>query len=205
MSRHHDPNRHHRHSIRLQGWDYRTPGAYFITICTDERANIFEDQHLRRLVESRWRAIPDQPRSRHVILDEWVVMPNHLHAILVLVEPEVDTAAPSATGRAAGRAATAGAVLTTLDVLSTPVQPRGANAGSVGAIVGTFKSLVTRAANVVRRTPGGIIWQRGYYDHIVRNERELNAIRQYILDNPIRWAEDRDNLDELLARMRLVV
>ena len=83
--------------------------------------------------------------------------------------------------------------------VASPLRP-----GSIGAIVGNFKSLVTRRINNLRRTPGGRVWQRGYYDRIVRNERALNAIRQYVRDNPARWAEDRDNLDVLLSNMRLV-
>ena len=72
----------------------------------------------------------------------------------------------------------------------------------VGAIVGNFKSLAARRINNLRRTPGGRVWQRGYYDRIVRNERELAAIRRYIRDNPARWAEDRENLDAALAKMQ---
>jgi len=72
----------------------------------------------------------------------------------------------------------------------------------VGAIVGNFKSLVTRRINRLRRTPGERVWQRGYYDRIVRNPRELDAIRRYIRDNPARWAEDCENLDALTRKMR---
>ena len=72
----------------------------------------------------------------------------------------------------------------------------------MGAIVGNFKSLAARRINNLRRTPGGRVWQRGFYDRIVRNERELEAIRRYIRDNPDRWAEDRENLDAALAKMQ---
>ena len=77
--------------------------------------------------------------------------------------------------------------------------------GSVGAIVGNFKALVTRRVNHLPRTPGAKVWQRGYYDRIVRNERELDAIRRYIRDNPDRWDEDGDNLDALIAKIRSVL
>lgn len=201
MSGKYNPDKHHRRSIRLQGWNYTTPGAYFITICTYQRACLFEDSRLRDLAENGWQNIPAQPHAKHVFLDEWVVMPNHLHGILILTELETDNATdPGARPRrwedffekqSSGRTA-------------SPLPPRGVEPGSVGAIVGNFKSLVARRANNLRRSPGAKVWQRGYYDRIVRNEREFDAIRQYIRDNPRRWAEDRDNLDALLAKMRLV-
>ena len=101
-------------------------------------------------------------------------MPNHLHGIVVLTE---------------------------LPESADPAPEHGATPGSLPTMVGNFKSLVTRRINRVRRTPGYKIWQRGYYERIVRNDRELNAIRQYIRANPARWAEDRDNLDALVAKM----
>jgi REP element-mobilizing transposase RayT len=202
MSDKYNPDKHHRQSIRLQGWDYTTPGAYFITICTYQRACLFEDSRLRDLAENGWRNIPTQPHAKHVILDEWVVMPNHLHGILILsaIETDVDT------GEEAEQVGLR-VLAENQDVVRpiSPLPPRGVEAGSVGAIVGNFKSLVARRANNLRRSPGAKVWQRGYYDRIVRNERELDAIRQYIWDNPRRWAEDRDNLDALLTKMRLVV
>ncbi len=73
--------------------------------------------------------------------------------------------------------------------------------GSIGAIVGNLKSLTARRINNLRHTPGAAVWQRGYYDRIVRNDRELDAIRQYIQNNPQRWADDRENLDNLLNKM----
>jgi putative transposase len=74
-------------------------------------------------------------------------------------------------------------------------------AGSLGAMVRTYKSTVTRFANRVLRKPGAPVWQRGYWERIIRDERHLDATRRYIANNPRRWVEDRDNLDDLLARM----
>ncbi|HEY4720271.1 MAG TPA: transposase [Anaerolineae bacterium] len=75
---------------------------------------------------------------------------------------------------------------------------RGANAsplpsGSLGAIMGNFKSITTRRINQLRSTPGQPVWQRNYYEHIIRHDNELNAIRQYILDNPGNWIMDAEN------------
>ena len=85
------------------------------------------------------------------------------------------------------------------------VAPHGVESGSIGAIIGNYKALVTKRVNNIRRTPGAKLWRRGYYNRIVRNERELNAIRQYIINNPLCWNEDRENLDTLIAKMRLVI
>ena len=90
MGKGYDPQKHHRRSIRLKGWDYRTPGMYFVTICTHQRQNLFEDPVLKEVVEITWRLIPEQRHAKHVRLDEWIVMPNHLHGILVFGPLEED-------------------------------------------------------------------------------------------------------------------
>jgi REP element-mobilizing transposase RayT len=217
MPRHHHPQ---RQSIRLRGWDYTTPGAYFITICTYRRENLFDALILRELAENAWRNIPTHPHARLVTLDEWVVMPNHLHGILMLVDDEqgdeADADCRGEAGRKLPRLAPrtsrrpASPLRETFDDTNIPFDPiqslpHGVEPGSIGAIIGNFKSLVTRRANNLRRTRGGKLWQRGYYDHIIRNERELDAVRHYIRDNPRRWQDDCDNLEALVAKMRLVL
>jgi REP element-mobilizing transposase RayT len=179
------PTRRSRKSIRLRGWDYTTPGAYFITICTYQRQHLFDQPIFKEIVQNGWLAIPNQPHAEHVQLDEWIVMPNHLHAILILAPPVKWNLVKPA------------------ELPGNQTCPR-LEPGSVGAIIGNFKSLTAQRLNNLRRKPGQPVWQRGYYDRIVRNERELNAIRQYIRDNPRRWAEDRDNLDRLISKMRYV-
>ena len=79
-----DPNKHHRRSIRLKGYDYTQVGAYFVTICTDNRECLFDEIVLRRVVETYWRTLPQH--FPNVVLDEWVVMPNHLHGIVVITD-----------------------------------------------------------------------------------------------------------------------
>ncbi|MCI0575812.1 MAG: transposase [Chloroflexi bacterium] len=192
MTSNYDPHKHHRRSIRLPGWDYRAPGVYFITICTYQRENLFADSRLHQIVETAWQTIPHQPHAHRLNLDEWIVMPNHLHGLLVIHAGEQETAA--------------GDVLPVFPPIAAAKQSAGRaprlEPGSIGAVIGNFKYRVARRINCLRDTPGGKIWQRGYYERIVRNERELQAIRQYILDNPTRWVQDRDNLDTLLARMQ---
>jgi REP element-mobilizing transposase RayT len=115
-----------------------------------------------------------------VVLDEWVVMPNHVHGILVITD------SASTVGATQWFAPTSAAP-------TTPASPSGPLPGSIGAIVGQFKSIVTKRINLLRGITAPPVWQRNYYEHIVRNETALNAIRQYIRQNPVKWALDRDN------------
>jgi len=182
-----DPQRHRRRSIRLRGYDYTQPGVYFITICTHQRAPLFGQvvdgemvlNVYGEIVRTCWREIPDH--FPHVELDAFVVMPNHIHGIIVIVDHVVGATHASPlrhmhTSRPSER-----------------VPPRGPASGSLGAIVGSFKSAVTRRINALRGTPGAPVWQRNYYEHIIRSERALDAIRQYIAENPARWHLDRYN------------
>ena len=156
-------------SPRMKGYDYSSAGAYFVTLCTHRRAWLFDNPQLRALAEEVWRELPE--RFACVELDAFVVMPNHIHGIICLLEStEADGARPD-----------------------------------LNAIVGAMKSLIAVRwlAWIRENDPDrpGRIWQRGYYERIIRNERQLDAVRQYIENNPRRWAEDRDNLDGLIERM----
>ena len=173
-----DPRRHHRRSIRLKGWDYRWPGVYFVTICTHQREHLFENTAFYDIAAYAVQRIPEQKHAQHVVLDAWVVMPNHVHLILIFVD---------VPGQA--------------DMTQQQGVFENALAGSLGVVVGRYKTAVTSRINNLRNTQGTAVWQRGYYERIVRNEREMQATQQYIRNNPIRWAEDRDNLDKLLAKM----
>lgn len=165
-----------RKSIRLKNWDYAAPATYFVTICTWHRTHLFNDPRFREIAEYAWLYIPNHPHARHVILDEWIVMPNHLHGIITLTD---------CSGQ---------------QVINRPKQ--STRARSLPSILGNYKSLVTRRINNLRHTRGGKVWQRGYYESIVRNNQSLRNIRRYIQANPARWAEDRDNLEALFSRMQ---
>lgn len=179
-----NPAVHHRRSIRMKGYDYTQPGAYFITICTHRREWLFG--HVRHgemqlsplgcVVAARWQALP---RTFRVRLDEWVVMPNHVHGIIWIVQGE--TASSAGAGAAAPQTR-----------VGNDGRPRGPARGSVGAIVGNLKSVSTRRSNRIRRTPGARLWQRGYWEHIVRDKWALRRIRAYIRNNPRRWERDRN-------------
>ena len=163
--------------MRLCGFDYRQSGIYFVTLCTHQKSKLFGSIYdgemslsvLGELVREEWQHIA-QLRSL-VQLDDCVVMPNHLHG-LVIIEETYDNGVDSG------------------DIANMSERTHTLQAGSLGAIISQFKAAVSRRAwpSLVER--GCPIWQRNYYDHIVRNESTLNAIRRYIMENPARWAED---------------
>ena len=168
-----DPARHQRHSIRLPHYDYAQAGAYFITIVTYQRELLFDDPALRKIIETFWQRLPQHmPRVK---LDIFIVMPNHLHGILWLID--------------AGLGAPARDSIASTQPHLLP--------GSLGAIVGNFKSITTRRINQVRKTSGQPVWQRNYYEHIIRHDKEVNAVRQYVNDNPANWLQDTENPDRM--------
>jgi putative transposase len=165
-----DRDRHHRRSIRLRGYDYAQPGVYFVTIVTHGREMLFDDPVFCRVAETMWRRIPHH--SSHVELDVWVMMPNRIHGIIVIVDDSRGTAVRPAdgfVGRHRGE----------FRIGDRPAhQPHPQNAWCTRSA-----AQLLRAMHASRR--------------IIRNERELNAVRRYILENPARWAEDRENPNRL--------
>lgn len=183
------PRARGRQSIRLPGYDYSATGAYFVTIVTQDRACILSDvRHgvvrltaAGRIAASAWRALADHVPG--LVLDRWVVMPNHVHGIVVLSDRRDP---PLRVALAAWRA-------------THPISPRkprstAAPAGpaprSLGAIIGAFKSGTTRRINVLRATPGAPVWQRDYYERVIDDEAMLARTRRYIVANPRRWSAD---------------
>jgi len=155
----HDAAMRNRQSIRLRGFDYRRPGAYFVTIGTWRMVPIlgrvigagFEANELGRIVGRLWQDIPLHFPT--VSLDTWCVMPNHFHGILWL-EP--------ADG-----------------------SPR--RCPTLGLVIRLFKASAARRINLLRGTPGAAVWHRNYFERIIRDDRHLNATRRYIDLNPARW------------------
>ena len=180
MTGQYNPTHHHRQSIRLKGWDYRWSGIYFVTICTHQREPLFDDPRYGNVARDAWLRIPQHPHAAHVSLDEWIVMPDHLHGLLVLVD------GPSAAGRSACPGA------------AWPIERTGRFAG------GDHREFQIRgypAHQRPARHAGAPVWQRNYYERIVRDEKELNAIRQYIRDNPARFEQGEDDVNALIARV----
>ncbi len=170
-----DPHRLNRHSIRLRGYDYTQAGLYFLTICAYRRQCLFGKirngkmllNEAGRIVRGVWQALP--ARFPSVSLDTWVVMPNHLHAIIVL--------------QGAGFTPMKGAAS------SAPTPGRVA----LGSIARAFKSLSAIQVNRKLGRTGSPLWQRNYYEHVIRRGADLDDIRRYIAENPSRWAEDPEN------------
>lgn len=173
-------DKHRRHSIRLKDYDYSQAGAYFITICTRSRKLIFGDvvegemrlNEYGRVVETEWIKTADI--RKNVELDVFVVMPNHFHGVIII----------SGKGDPSGRP-------------YAPSSPHGSPSGSLGAIIGQFKSAASKRINKLRGTPGTPIWQRSYYEHVIRNEDDLAEIREYIMNNLMKWELDKENLKNI--------
>ena len=191
-----DKQKHHRRSIRLPGHDYTSPGAYFVTICVHGGECLLGEvvdggmrlSQFGQVVSHYWKRIPDH--VAHVELDEWVVMPNHMHGIIAIAgRGEASPASASSTGNLT----TGGTRLPDQEAArdASPLLQPGLQPGSLGAIVGNYKSVTTRRINRMRGMPGTPFWQRNYWEHIIRNQTSLNRIRAYIQHNPARWAEDR--------------
>lgn len=186
-----DSTVHHRQSVRLPGHDYTLPGVYFITIVTLQRECVFGEVLIGEMHPStigllalgEWERLPR--RFPCLELDKFTIMPNHIHGILVVIgnNPHIDVP----VGEQAK---------TFLPVTSdNPPDPGLPHVvpGSIGAIVRTFKSSVTLRYNRVLSSNGIDLWQRNYYDRIIRNEEELDRIRSYIQNNPIHWTMDQEN------------
>ncbi|MER2599588.1 MAG: transposase [Caldilineales bacterium] len=163
-----DPSRHHRRSIRLKGYDYSQPGGYFITIVVKNRKpilgsvvdGVFHPSRYGHLVHMVLTALPKH--YPYLQLDQFVLMPDHIHAIFILLEEP-------RTRR-------------------TPAPKRH----SVTEVIRGFKTESARKINRLRKTQGTAVWKRNYYERIIRNQRALHAIRRYIIQNPLKWQIKQD-------------
>ena len=187
-----------RRTIRLPHYDYSGAGAYFVTICTYRRECSLVGDAIGSIVAQAWRDVVGTGRSP----GDFVVMPNHVHGI-VWIDGERNVGVEQLRRRLSRdpspshvRLQTHLAVAQPLRTLATPIR-RGLRDGldprSLFVIVRTFKSAAAKRINSLRKTLGAPVWQRNYYERVLRNERELNAAREYILDNPRKWAEDKHN------------
>ncbi|MBA3873429.1 MAG: transposase [Anaerolineae bacterium] len=166
---------------RLAGYDYAQNGAYFVTICTHNREMLFGEivdgnmqlNNAGEIVLTCWNDLAKHYTQAEY--DAFVIMPNHVHAIVVLVE---DGRVSDPSLRGAFRP-------TPTSPQPSPTKPHG-----LPQIIGSFKSFSARRINEKRDMSGVAVWQGSYYDHIIRDEADLNIRRQYILNNPSRWQED---------------
>ncbi|MBI4320491.1 MAG: transposase [Chloroflexi bacterium] len=171
-----DPERHHRRSTRLREYDYSQPGAYFVTLCSNERKCLFgrivsttvELSMAGKIGEEFWLGISGH--FPNLELDASVVMPNHVHGIIVITDQGAETAR-----------------------LREP---------TLGQIIAYYKYQTTKLINLALSTPGRTVWQRNYYDRVIRNQRELQTAREYVTNNPAQWELDEENPDKAEARDR---
>ena len=182
-----NPEKHHRRSIRIKNYDYSKNGYYFITICSKDRECIFgnlnvgallacaqnmiELSNAGKILDKHWNNIPNQ--FENVILDEYIIMPNHIHGIIIIDK----------------------------DRAHDKDRAQASSAPTIGKIMRSFKSksameylkhIQNNDFNLSRK-----IWQRNYYEHIIRDDNELEKIREYIVNNPYKWDEDKDNPENI--------
>lgn len=184
----------HRRSIRLKGFDYSSAGEYFVTICTHGRQHLFGEiiqnemqlNEFGLIAQSVWQNLP--LRYHHLELDEFVVMPNHIHGILIINE-----------NAAAGVKEENGWV-GAIHELPLPGEPdnllsrSGRRKMTIPLVIGYYKMNTAKKINQSRQTLGQSVWQRNYYEHIICNGCEYEAIANYIADNPLNWCGDPENV-----------
>lgn len=180
-----DPRIHHRRSIRLKGYDYARAGAYFITICTHDMKCMFgtvdnKEMILNELGEiayNEWSKLPE--RFTNSELDVFQIMPNHLHGIIILNTIQTTVGATLAVAPSSFGA--------TVKVAPTIVS-------TLGDIVGAYKSIVSNEClNFFKEKNErmGKLWQRNYYERIIRDDLAYQNISNYIINNPVKWDADR--------------
>ena len=181
-------NKYRIPSARLQNWDYGWNGAYFVTVCTQNREHYFGEIENDKMILSRtgviadilWREIKNH--AQNIELGEFIVMPNHIHGILILNNNHDDD---NGNDNGNGNVETGHALSLQSDI-QTPGQKRFQNIGknTLSSIVGSYKSAVTKHA---RRLGYDFAWQTRFHDHIIRNEKTFNTISEYIINNPAKW------------------
>ena len=170
-----------RRSLRLPGYDYSSSGMYFLTLCTAGKTPLFGrilrgemvENECGQIVRSYWEELPS--RVEHIRADVFVVMPNHVHGVIAIFDNSVIKPSVGA-------------------IHELPLQSTMARRQMLlPKIVGRFKMNSSKRINKLRNTPGSPVWQRNYYEHVIRNENALTRIQEYIQTNPLRWELDREN------------
>jgi putative transposase len=166
-----DGDRHRRRSIRLREYDYRQAGAYFITVVAHRRSLLFGEiaggeprlNEFGRIVERAWAELPEHYRG--IECDAFVVMPNHIHGIIMLAD----------------------------SIVGAGFKPAPTRRHGLPEIVRALKTFSARRINEMRDAPAAAVWQRNYYEHVIRGDGELLRVREYIFNNPREWKNDREN------------
>ena len=227
-------NTHHRHSIRLKNYDYSRTGAYFITICTYDKKSLFGKIQNGKIILNKFGKIAHSEWLKsaeirdEIELDLFVVMPNHIHGIVIIDRKSklvgANGCSPLQTAGRSSQISPGDTPQTSTDFssISSPndmKQPKiiiGANgrsplqstdlsppqnihmsSKSISSFVSGYKSSVTKQINILQRTPKFPVWQRNYYDHVIRNNDDLSNTRDYIINNPLQWELDRENPENI--------
>ena len=203
-----NPNIHHRRSIRLKEYDYSQAGLYFVTIVCQNRKHLFgkiENKEMilndaGKMVDSEWLKLPD--RFKNIKLHEYTVMPNHFHGILEIVSQNKKTAINNNSAAGATLVVAPALVVAPNNnqkgqpLVVAPTKSGGKKKPTLGDIVGAFESITTvKYINGVKtknwKRFDGKLWQRNYWEHIIRNEKSYNRITKYIKNNPANWNNDK--------------
>ncbi len=174
-----------RRSIRLQGYDYSQVGAYYITVCTRDRECLFGDvvngqmklNEAGKIIQPVWEGLPHSYEG--IELNAFILMPNHVHGVIV-ISTQVGAIHESPLSSIGKSPAIVDRVSHRRRML-------------LAKLVGRFKMVTSKQINALRRSSGQPLWQRNYYEHVIRDGRSLNHIRQYIADNPVQWGFDLEN------------
>lgn len=174
-----------RRSIRLPGYDYSQAGYYFVTICCYQRKCLLGEiingtmrlNQYGEIVQKEW--LKSAVIRTEISLDEFIVMPNHFHGIVIINPVGANINPVGANGCSP-----------LPESSKKPIMPL-MKPKSLSSLMAGFKSSVTKQINIIRNTPGTKVWQRNYYEHIIRDEKALNNIRQYIINNPMSWYKDQ--------------
>jgi len=183
-----------RRTMRLAGYDYSQAGAYFVTICAYNRECLFGEIKDGILILNKYGEIVKDEWERtgrirpNIIIDDFVIMPNHLHGIIVINVVGAHCNVPLRINK-----------------MEHTEKFGCSTKNSIPTIVKLFKSTTTKQINKLRNIPGTDVWQRNYYEHVIRDDAELNRIRQYIMENPLKWDTDSENpnniRDSLLPKL----
>lgn len=204
-------NKYRTKTTRLQGWDYSSNGKHFVTICTRNSKKYFGEvknkimglNELGNMAAICWQNIPSHfPFTE---LGAWVVMPNHVHGVIMINKPPsvetrhgkpdgLDNVVGGSTNKPSNVETRHGASLRGLDIMNYnkfgPLK-----SGALQTIINHYKGAVKRWCN--KNNFSNFSWQSKFYDHIIRNEFEAERIHNYILNNPHKWDEDRNNPENL--------
>lgn len=189
-------NKYRIQSARLKGWDYSDDGAYFITICTQNWQQFFGNVNNRgmqlseigEIAEKYWKEIPNHFPS--ILLNNFVVMPNHVHGVLIITETETLSNSQQietlhSTSKSTRPKVKSNYLKNTKNKKLSDISPK---VGSISTIIRSYKSAVTKQARLINKS---FAWQARFHDHLIRNNKSYDTIINYIETNPYHWEDDK--------------